>query len=63
MADLNTQDVFGGQDFLEKILEQLDTAFPHYLPTPDDSLGKVMFRSGQRSVVEYLINLKEENNV
>ena len=61
MADLNTQDVFGGQDFLEKILEQLDSVFPQHLPTPDESLAKVMYLSGQRSVVEYLIQLKENN--
>ena len=32
MAELNNQDVFGGQDFLEKILEELDSVFPQKLP-------------------------------
>tara|TARA_E500000305_G_scaffold46033_1_gene35797 strand:- start:55 stop:252 length:198 start_codon:yes stop_codon:yes gene_type:complete len=63
MAELNTQDVFGGQDFLEKLLEELDTVFPQTLPQPNDSLSSIMFYSGQRSVVEYLIQIKDNNNV
>jgi hypothetical protein len=63
MANLNTEDVFGGQDFLEKILEELDSAFPQPLPVPNESLSKIMFESGQRSVVEYLKTLQREDYV
>jgi len=64
MADqLNTQDVFGGQDFLEKILEHLDSVFPQKLPEPNEPLSKIMYESGQRSVVEYIKTLREEKNV
>ena len=64
MADqLNTQDVFGGQDFLEKILEDLDSVFPQKLPEPNEPLSKIMYESGQRSVVEYIKTLREEKNV
>ncbi len=62
MADLSVNEVFGGQDFLEKLIQELDTTFPQMTPTPDEPLSKIMYRSGQRSVVEYLLN-KKENNV
>lgn len=62
MADLSVNEVFGGQDFLEKLNKELDTTFPQVTPNPDEPLSKIMYRSGQRSVVEYLLN-KQENNV
>ncbi len=61
MAELSSKDVFGGQDFLEKLLEDLEAVYPHYLPQPTDSTSKIMYKAGQRSVVEYLISLKENN--
>ena len=59
MADLSVQDVFGGQDFLDKIIEELDNVYPHQLPQPTDTISSILYKSGQRSVVEYIINLKE----
>ena len=40
---------------------QLNEQFPPVTPTPDDSIEKIMYRSGQRSVVEWLINRLEHN--
>ena len=61
MADLSVQDVFGGQEFLSKLIEDLDTVYPQYLPQPEDTIAKIMYKSGQRSVIEYLIELNKEN--
>ena len=40
---------------------QLKETFPPTTPTPEDSMEKIMYRSGQRSVVEWIINYMEEN--
>jgi hypothetical protein len=48
---------------LNAILSKLEENFPPTNPTPDDSIEKIMYRSGQRSVVEWINNqLTEENN-
>jgi hypothetical protein len=48
---------------LNSILSKLEENFPPTTPTPDDSIEKIMYRSGQRSVVEWIQNeLTEENN-
>jgi hypothetical protein len=39
----------------------LEETFPPVNPTPDESMGKIMYRSGQRSVVEWVIKYMEEN--
>ena len=39
----------------------LEETFPPTNPTPDDTMEKIMYRSGQRSVVEWVINYLEEN--
>jgi len=39
---------------LNSILHTLDEIFPPVNPTPTDDLATVMYRSGQRSVVEYI---------
>ena len=62
MAELSPQDVFGGVEPLTKLCEELDYVFPHYLPQPSDSISTIMFRAGQREVVEYLIQKLEDND-
>ena len=62
MAELSPQDVFGGVEPLTKLCEELDFVFPHYLPQPSDSISTIMFRAGQREVVEYLIQKLEDDN-
>jgi len=49
----------GGGGFLDQIVDELEITFPHYLPLPDDTLAKIMYKAGQRSVVEHLLNKKD----
>ena len=37
-------------------------SFPPITPTPDDTMEKIMYRSGQRSVVEWVIQYLEDND-
>lgn len=61
MADLSSKDVFTGDLPLERLLEDLELTFPLYNPSPDDSLAKIMYLAGQRSVVEYIQSQLEDN--
>ena len=36
------------------MVKELDDNFPPLTPSPDDTIEKIMYRSGQRSVVEWL---------
>ena len=38
------------------LVNELNENFPPTNPTPDDTIEKVMYRSGQRSVVEWIIH-------
>ena len=64
MADLNASDLFGGDVVLEKLIEDLESVFPPVNPQPTEPMELIMYRSGQRSVVEYLLQLiDKETNV
>ena len=43
------------------MLTKLEETFPPTNPTPEDTMEKIMYRSGQRSVVEWVIHYMEEN--
>jgi hypothetical protein len=43
------------------MLQQLDETFPPTNPNPEDTMEKIMYRSGQRSVVEWIVNYMEAN--
>ena len=43
------------------LTHQLEEIFPPINPTPDDTMEKIMYRSGQRSVVVWIIQYMEEN--
>ena len=43
------------------MLAKLEEIFPPTNPTPEDTMEKIMYRSGQRSVVEWVIRYMEEN--
>jgi len=43
------------------LINTLQEQFPPVTPSPDDSIEKIMYRSGQRSVVEWLINQLDNN--
>jgi|TARA_B100001540_G_scaffold227087_1_gene201267 hypothetical protein len=51
-TSLNTLEVFGME--ARALIHQLDENFPVVTPSPDDSIEKIMYRSGQRSVVEWI---------
>lgn len=55
---LSQEDVFGGDTFLTHLCDELDDMYPPINPTPADDDRLIMFRSGQRSVVEYILAKK-----
>ena len=57
---LNTLETYGMQS--RGLVAQLEETFPPTNPNPDDSMEKIMYRSGQRSVVEWVIKYMEESN-
>ena len=50
--EVRTLEVFGMQ--ANVIVQELDDYFPPVNPTPTDSLASIMYKAGQRSVVEWL---------
>ncbi len=60
---LTPQDVFTGDNPMNQLLEELDSIFPMMLPVPTHSTNEIMYRSGQRSVVEYIKQKLEIENV
>ena len=44
---------------LNTILEEMEQIFSFFSPTPDWSQSQIMYRSGQRAVVEWLIQRTE----
>jgi hypothetical protein len=58
---LNTLETHGLQ--LSSLIAELNENFPPTNPHPDDPTNLIMYRSGQRSVVEWINHrLTEENN-
>ena len=41
------------------LVKELEETFPPVNPSPSDDLSQVMYRAGQRSVVEWIINNME----
>ena len=39
---------------IESILVELDEIYPPTIPTPNETIETIMYRSGQRSVVEWI---------
>jgi len=48
-----------GPQFNQKLLEELKEVFPPIIIGPTDSIEKIMYISGQQSVVDWLINRME----
>ena len=42
------------------MLAKLEEVFPPTTPTPEDTMEKIMYQSGQRSVVEWIIDYMDE---
>jgi hypothetical protein len=61
-TSLNTLDLLDVKGMTATaMLSKLDETFPPTNPTPEDTMEKIMYRSGQRSVVEWVIAYMEEN--
>lgn len=60
MADISTEDVFQGKAPITKLVEELNDVFPNHSPIPTDPIEVIMFRAGQRSVVEYIQDKLED---
>ena len=45
---------------LESILAELEEIHPPITPNPDETIEKIMYRSGQRSVVEWIAERLEK---
>ncbi len=43
------------------VMTEMESTFPPLTPSPDDTIEKIMYRSGQRSVVEWLKNRLDES--
>ena len=61
MANLTEQDVFGTGTPLDRLVEELEAMYPLHNPSPKDEDRLIMYRAGQRSVVEYI--KAKQNNV
>jgi hypothetical protein len=59
MQTLNMLETLGMET--HAIVKELETNFPPINPMPGESIDKIMYRSGQRSVVEWLLNRMESN--
>ena len=57
---LEATDVFTGESAIKKIVDRLNEIYPPLNPGPGDTLEQIMYRAGQRQVVEYLQTLLEE---
>ena len=53
--ELTHSDVFHGDQPVKKLIEELDAMYPPFTPNPKDDIARIMYRSGQRSVVDYLL--------
>lgn len=47
---------------VERLLEELEELYPPYTATPDIALPQIMYRSGQRSVVDWIKSRLIEDN-
>jgi hypothetical protein len=59
MHEVSTLEVFGMQ--AHSIIDELETIFPPVNPTPSESTASIMYKAGQRSVVEWLFNRMNNN--
>jgi len=61
MAELTTQEVFGTGSPFTALAAELEAMYPLSNPSPKDEDRLIMYRAGQRSVVEYI--LAKQTNV
>ena len=56
--NVNLLEAFGME--ARAVMKEMEETFPVINPSPDDDINKIMYRSGQRSVVEWLKNKLDE---
>ena len=61
MTSLNMLETVGIQ--MNVLIQELNENFPPVTPKPNDSNAKIMYQAGQRSVIEWIQNRMDENNV
>ena len=61
MAELTPQEVFGTGSPFTALAEELEAMYPLTNPSQKDEDRLIMYRAGQRSVVEYI--LAKQTNV
>ncbi len=47
----------------EDLIKYLDKTYPTRTPQPSESLSEIMYRSGQRSVIDFLKQKLNDNEV
>jgi len=47
--------ILPGNSNLSALVDELDEMYPVFTPSPSDEDRTIMYRAGQRSVVEYII--------
>ena len=45
------------------VMTEMESTFPPVISSPEDTIEKIMYRSGQRSVVEWLKQKLNESDV
>lgn len=53
--------ILPGNSNLQALVDELNEMYPAHNPSPRDTDREIMYRAGQRSVVEYI--LSKQNNV
>ena len=47
---------------VRRLLEELEDVYPPVNPSPDTPLNQIMYRAGQRSVLEWIENRLDEES-
>jgi hypothetical protein len=48
---------------VQALLAELEDSFPQFLPQPNDSINMIMYKSGQRSIVEWIESRISEEEI
>jgi len=48
---------------VQSLLAELEENFPQFLPQPNDPINMIMYKSGQRSIVEWISSRISEEEI
>ncbi len=48
---------------VQALLAELEDNFPQFLPQPNDPINMIMYKSGQRSIVEWIASRISEEEI